>query len=172
MPVAENLVEVVRELLVAAASVQLEALAQPAESGRSVVLEQLLEARGDVYHGRLGERSERLEGGLHGEVRAARLVHGVEAHGVALAASEGVVGMEVQVGGPRLVRVEEHAGALAQARDVPHRIQHALVGAGREDEQARIRDRRQGALDVRQRDGPPHAETGVPAGRQVVRHGA
>ena len=149
-----------------------EALPQPAERRRGIFLQQLLEARGDVDHRRLRERRERLVGGLHREVRAARLVHGVVAHRVALPAPERVERVEVEVRGPCLVRVEQHARLFAETRNLPHGVEHALVGAGGEDEEPRAGGRRQLVLDVLEGHGSPHAQPGVPAGGQVTRHRA
>ena len=176
MPVAQELVQVVEELLRRAAPVQREAAAQPAEGPQRVVLEQRAEARRDVDHRRLREGRERLVRGLHREVRAAQLVHRVVARGRAVGKLGRVERMERQVGRPGLVRVEEHAALLAEAGDLPGRIEHALVGAGREDEQARRAGGAGGArelrLDVGEGDGTPDAVAGVVAGGQVARDGA
>ena len=62
MPVAQELVQVVRELLERAVPIEREAAPEPAELRRRVLLQQRLEPQGDVDHRGLGERGHRLVG--------------------------------------------------------------------------------------------------------------
>ncbi len=176
MPVAQELVEVVRELLVATAPVQRKAPPQPAERRRGILFQQTFEAHGHVDHRRLRKCGKRLVRGLDGEVRAVRLAHGVVAHHVVLAAAEGVERMEVEMRRPRLVRIEEDARLLARARDLPHGIEDALVCAGGENEKPRLFAAASGRTERRahvlERHRPPHAQGRVPTRGQIPRHRA
>ncbi|OQC27814.1 MAG: hypothetical protein BWX70_02088 [Verrucomicrobia bacterium ADurb.Bin070] len=100
---------------------------------------------------------------------------GVVAHAAAVRGHRRVIGMETEIGRPRLVRVEEDAVTLAEPCDFPDRIEDPLVGAGGEDQHARL-----GVFGVVRRDRAPQifhgnrnpdAEVGVEAGGQVVGDG-
>src|SRR5574344_2857 len=173
VPVAQELSKVMGEFLPGAVAVQRETLAEPPELRRRVVLQQRLEPGRDMDHRRLRERRKRLVRRLHGEVGAGHLVDGVVAAGdVRLRVLARIEGMEIEIGRPRLVRIEEDSRLLAEPADLPDRIQDAFVGAGRQDEKPRT-DRRlaKRALDVLVRLRAPHPESTVPAARQVARDG-